>query len=74
MNEVNPNNALQREALGFALLTPTYVLLNRNIAVQFTYPVGLQYIATTHSSRYSSQMSDLKRIPSIFRHGILNIP
>ena len=27
MNEVNPNNALQREMLGFALLTPTYGLL-----------------------------------------------
>jgi hypothetical protein len=26
MNEVNPNNALQRETLGFALLTPTYGL------------------------------------------------
>ena len=27
MNEVNPNNALQREMLGFALLTPTYGLV-----------------------------------------------
>ena len=29
MNEVNPNKALQREMLGFALLTPTYGLLQR---------------------------------------------